>query len=140
MKLNMLVIPLSVTAVLTVPAYAADEAARSPISVHVLDISRGKPAAGMTVLLERADAEEWRELSKGKTDVAGRIETLLPQNKPIAAGTYRVTFQSGAYFAESKTKTLYPRITVIFEIADPKEHYHIPLLLSPFGYSTYRGN
>jgi len=140
MKLNMFVIPLSLTAILAMPACAGNEAGRSPITVHVLDTSRGKPAAGMTVILEQADAKEWREVGKGKTDQDGRIETLLPRNKPIAAGIYRITFDSGAYFAESKTKTFYPRVTVTFEIADPKEHYHVPLLLSPFGYSTYRGS
>jgi 5-hydroxyisourate hydrolase len=140
MKLSPFVIPLSLIAILTMPAPAADDAARSPITVHVLDTSRGKPAAGMTVLLELADGKEWRELAKGKTDVDGRSDTLLPRNKAIAAGIYRITFESGAYFAESKTRTFYPRITVIFEIAEPKEHYHVPLLLSPFGYSTYRGS
>lgn len=118
----------------------AESPARSPITVHVLDTSRGKPAAGVAVILEQADAKEWRELAKGKTDGDGRIETLLPKNKPVSAGIYRITFESGAYFAESKTKTFYPRITVMFEITDPKEHHHVPLLLSPFGYSTYRGS
>jgi len=134
------IIPLSLSAVLALPVWGGAEAARSPITVHVLDTSRGKPAAGMAVLLEQADGKEWRELARGKTDGDGRIETLLPRNKPIAAGVYRVTFESGAYFAGSKTRTFYPRITILFEVVDPKEHYHIPLLLSPFGYSSYRGS
>jgi len=140
MKLNMLIIPSSLAAIITLPVCGGAEIGRGPITVHVLDTSRGKPAAGLTVVLEQADGKEWRELSKGKTDGGGRIETLLPKNKPVPAGIYRITFESGAYFAESKTKTFYPRITVIFEIADPKEHYHVPLLLNPFGYSTYRGS
>lgn len=140
MKLDLFIIPLSVGAMLSLPICGGAEAGRSSITVHVLDTSRGKPATRVAVILEQADGKEWRELAKGKTDDDGRIETLLPKNKPVVAGIYRVTFESGAYFAESKTKTLYPRITVIFEVADPKEHYHIPLLLSPFGYSTYRGS
>lgn len=140
MKLDLCIIPLSLGAMLTLPVCGGVEAGRSSITVHVLDTSRGKPAAGIAVILEQADGKEWRELAKGKTDGDGRIETLLPKSKPVLAGIYRITFESGAYFAESKTKTLYPRITVLFEVVEPKEHYHIPLLLSPFGYSTYRGS
>lgn len=138
MRLNLIAI-VALAAGLGLPGRAVPPD-RSPITVHVLDTSRGKPAAGLAVVLEQADGKEWRELSKGKTDDNGRIETLLPRNKPIAAGVYRLTFETGAYFAASNTRTFYPRITVIFEIADPKEHYHLPLLLSPFGYSTYRGS
>lgn len=127
-------------ALLSILALPGIEAERSPITVHVLDTSRGKPAAGVAVLLEKADGKAWRELATAKTNGDGRVETLLPRSKPLPAGIYRVTFESGAYFAASKTKTFYPRIIVHFEVADPKEHYHIPLLLSPFGYSTYRGN
>ena len=140
MKLALFIMPWSVGAILALPVYAGAEAGRSPITVHVLDTSRGKPAAGVAVILEQADGKEWRELAKGKTDGDGRIETLLPKSKPLSAGIYRATFESGAYFAQSKTKTFYPRITVLFEVVDPKENYHIPLLLSPFGYSTYRGS
>lgn len=142
MKLEFLVIiiPLFLSTMLTPPICGGAEVERSPITIHVLDTSRGKPAAGVTVTLEQSDVKEWREMAKGKTDGHGRIETLLPKNQPVVAGVYRVTFESGTYFAESKTRTFYPRITVLFEIVDPKEHYHIPLLLSPFGYSTYRGS
>jgi 5-hydroxyisourate hydrolase len=117
----------------------AEPPARSPITVHVLDTGRGKPAAGLTVVLERAEGQDWRKVATAKTDGAGRIENLLPADKPVATGAYRLTFDSGAYFAASKTRTFYPHIVVIFEIDDPKEHYHVPLILSPFGYSTYRG-
>lgn len=135
-----LFVALSLAVAAAAPAGSTAEPERSPITIHVLDTSRGKPAAGLAVVLEQANGNEWRELAKGKTDADGRIDTLLPKGKPVAAGTYRITFDAGAYFAESKTKTFYPRIPVIFEVADPKEHYHIPLLLSPFGYSTYRGS
>jgi len=140
MKLDMFLIPLSLATMLTLPVCGGAEAERSPITVHVLDTSRGKPAAGLAVVLEQGDGKEWRELAKGKTDADGRIETFLPKSKPVVAGIYRVTFESGDYFAERKTRTFYPRIIIIFEVVDPKEHYHVPLLLSPFGYSTYRGS
>ncbi len=113
--------------------------ARSPITVHVLDTSRGKSATGLAVVLEQAEGKGWRKLAEAKTDDNGRIEKLLPASKPLAAGVYRLIFDSGAYFSATKTKTFYPRIVVIFEIEGGKGHYHIPLAPSPFGYSTYRG-
>lgn len=116
------------------------EPTRGPITVHVPDSSRGKPAVGMAVVLERAEGDKWQEMARGKTDVNGRIEKLLPSDKAMTAGVYRLRFESGAYFAECKTKTFYPHIFVIFGIENPKEHYHVPLILSPFGYSTYRGS
>jgi len=140
MHLNWFVLGLSLTVPLSLPVCAEPDTGRSPITVHVLDTGRGKPATGLTVVLEQAEGKGWRELARGKTDGDGRIETLLPKNKAIAAGIYRITFESGAYFAENKTKTFYPRIPVLFEITEAKEHYHVPLLLSPFGYSTYRGS
>ena len=117
----------------------ADGPTRSPITVHVLDTSLGKPAAGLTVVLERAEGKEWRQLGTGKTDAQGRIDNLLAKDQPLPIGVCRLTFESGAYFGVTKTKTFYPRITVIFEIDDTTQHYHMPLTLSPFGYSTYRG-
>jgi 5-hydroxyisourate hydrolase len=139
MKLALLTVSVAAVA-LFLPAGSSAEAERAPITIHVLDTARGKPAAGIVVILERANGQEWRELGKGKTDGNGRIETILPKGQPVVAGTYRITFESGAYFAEQKVKTFYPRVVVLFEVVDPKEHYHIPLLLSPFGYSTYRGS
>jgi 5-hydroxyisourate hydrolase len=121
------------------PLIGGAETPRSPITVHVLDSSRGKAGAGLAVVLERAEGKEWQEMGKEKTNDNGRIDKLLPGDKPMAAGIYRLVFDTGTYFAESKTKTFYPKIVVIFEIIDPKEHYHVPLILSPFGYSTYRG-
>lgn len=140
MKLDLFILPSFVGTLLTLPVCGGEEAGRSPITVHVLDTSRGSPAPGVAVMLEQADGKEWRELARGKTDADGRIESILPRNKPVTAGIYRVTFESGAYYAERHTRTFYPRITVFFEVVDPKDHYHIPLLLSPFGYSTYRGS
>ncbi len=117
----------------------ADAPPRSPITVHALDTSRGKPAGGLAVTLEQAEGKEWRKIASAKTDDQGRIEALLPEGKSLSAGVYRLTFDTGAYFAASKTRTFYPHVVVTFQIDDPKEHYHVPLTLSPFGYSTYRG-
>jgi 5-hydroxyisourate hydrolase len=140
MKLTHLVLPLSWLALLCVPVCGGADRARSPITVHALDTTRGKPIVGMAVVLERSDGKAWRELARANTDADGRIETLLPRDKEVSAGVYRLTFETGAYYAASKTKTFYPRVIIFFEITEPKEHYHVPLLLSPFGYSTYRGS
>ena len=118
----------------------AEPVVRSPITVHVLDTQRGKPAEGLAVILEQAEGKEWREISKGKTGADGRIETLVPKDKRLPTGVYRLTFDSGAYFAETKTKTFYPRVVIIFEVENLDSHYHVPLIISPFGYSTYRGS
>jgi 5-hydroxyisourate hydrolase len=121
---------------------AADEKerVRSPITVHVLDSSRGKPAVGLTAVLEQAKGDGWQKIAEGQTDANGRLDKLLPADKAVAAGVYRIRLESGAYFAASKTKTFYPYIVIVFEIENPKDHRHIPLILSPFGYTTYRGN
>lgn len=133
---------LTLTCLLLTSQMGSGEAdpARSPITVHVLDSSRGKPAVGLAVVLERAKGDEWQSVGQDKTDANGRIDKLLPGDKPLAAGVYRLRFETGAYFAESKTKTFYPHVVITFEVENPKEHYHVPLILSPFGYSTYRGS
>ncbi len=110
------------------------------ISTHILDVSRGRPAAGMVIVLERRDAAgAFIELGRGETDADGRQKTLLG-DMPLKAGIHRLTFDTGGYFARLGEKTFYPSVAVLFEIAEPSQHHHVPLLLSPFGYSTYRGN
>ena len=112
----------------------------SPITTHVLDVSTGKPAAGVPVVLEIETAGRgWKQLSGGATDGDGRLRHLLAPGS-LVAGTYRLVFDTRAYFEFQKTAGLYPQVTVAFEVRDPAEHYHIPLLLSPYGYSTYRGS
>ena len=112
----------------------------SKITTHVLDISLGRPAANVQVLLEaKVTAEEWKEEGRGSTDADGRLKELAAE-KTLRAGTYRLTFDTGAYFAARKTLGFYPQVTVVFEVRDAEKHYHIPLLLSPFGFSTYRGS
>jgi len=97
------------------------------ITTHILDISRGKPAAGVPVRLERKEGGQWKELARGATNADGRVADLLPQ---APRGLYRLIFE---------TKGFFPDITIAFEVSDDR-HHHVPLLLSPFGYSTYRGS
>lgn len=115
----------------------------SGITTHVLDTSRGEPAAGVSVTLELhsvGDAGEWLRIGTGVTGADGRAADFVPPTAALAAGTYRLVFDSGAYFKAFAVATFYPRIAVVFEVRDPAQHYHVPLLLSPFGYSTYRGS
>jgi 5-hydroxyisourate hydrolase len=112
----------------------------SAITTHILDTSRGRPAAGVLVVLERRSGEGHHELGRGSTDADGRLRTLLPQGAPVDPGVYRLTFHTAAYFAANEGEWFYPEVTIAFEIRDSAQHYHVPLLLNPFGYSTYRGS
>jgi 5-hydroxyisourate hydrolase len=110
----------------------------SRITTHVLDTSRGRPAAGVAVALEReGDGGDWITVGRGTTDADGRLKNLTVAE--AEAGTYRLTFETGAYFAAHGVESFYPRVAVIFGVA-AGEHYHVPLLVNPFGYSTYRGS
>jgi 5-hydroxyisourate hydrolase len=110
----------------------------SPITTHVLDTARGRPAAGIPVSLCLQEDEKWQELGRGITDQDGRITDLLHESK-LKKGKYRLTFETGQYLASSG-KAFFPEVEIVFEIHDPAQHYHVPLLLSPYGYSTYRGS
>ena len=110
------------------------------ISTHVLDTSIGRPAAGIRVQLEWRDGDDWRVVASGEANGDGRVPNLLPEGASIAPGEFRLTFDTRRYFAESSTATLYPAISIVFEVAAGQTHYHVPLLLSPFGYTTYRGS
>ncbi|MFQ5777250.1 MAG: hydroxyisourate hydrolase [Terriglobia bacterium] len=113
----------------------------SAITTHVLDTARGRPAAGVPVVLEIESAgRNWKVLGRGTTDADGRLRELLPPGSTLAAGTYRLTFDTQAYFSLHSLEGFYPRVTVFFTVRDTAQHYHVPLLLSPFGYSTYRGS
>ena len=111
----------------------------SPITTHVLDTARGGPAAGVPIRLEVQEAGAWRELAAGVTNSDGRVHGLLPEGG-LEARTYRMSFETGVYFTSLGLKGFYPYAQIVFEIHEPEEHYHVPLLLSPFGYSTYRGS
>ncbi len=111
----------------------------SPITTHVLDVSCGKPAANISCKLERLNSQsQWEKIGEGVTNQDGRVDTLL--SSPINKGIYRIEFLTKPYFEQKKTNSFYPSVTVHFEIVSPEEHYHVPLLLSPYGYSTYRGS
>ncbi len=110
----------------------------SAITTHVLDTSLGRPAAGVPVVLERLAGDAWVRLAQAHTDGDGRVRDLGPDQ--LAEGLYRLDFDTATYFAARGARAFYPRITVTFHVADGSEHYHVPLLLSPFAYSTYRGS
>jgi 5-hydroxyisourate hydrolase len=112
----------------------------SSITTHVLDTAAGRPAAGVGVTLELQSDQGWQELGRGATDGDGRLRTLLPADFTFAPGVYRLTFDVGAYFAAQHVASFYPSVSISFVVRDAAEHYHVPLLLSPYGYSTYRGS
>jgi 5-hydroxyisourate hydrolase len=113
----------------------------SPITTHVLDTARGRPAAGVPITIERrAPDGRFAELGRGVTDDDGRLRTLLGEGELLIEGFYRLTFDTGTYFSGLGIAGFYPEVTVVFEIREPSAHYHVPLLLSPYGYSTYRGS
>jgi 5-hydroxyisourate hydrolase len=115
----------------------------SSISTHVLDISKGRPAVGVAVELDvrtsKAGIESWELLGKGETDADGRVRSLIHGGGSLVQATYRLTFATGSYFSAQGIDSFYPSVTIIFQIRDASQHYHVPLLLSPYGYSTYRG-
>jgi 5-hydroxyisourate hydrolase len=113
----------------------------SPITTHVLDTARGRPAEGLAVVLEQSDGgASWVELARGLTNADGRLATLLSEGAALPAGVYRLRFGTAGYFASLGVRGFYPEVQVVFQIDDPAGHYHVPLLLSPYGYSTYRGS
>jgi 5-hydroxyisourate hydrolase len=112
----------------------------SRLSTHVLDTSRGRPAGGVVVVLESAKTDgTFSELSRGVTDADGRIADLHPTG-PLPRGEYRLRFLTGDYLRARGDAVFYPEVPVRFFIDDSAVRYHLPLLLSPFGYSTYRGS
>ena len=112
----------------------------STITTHILDTARGKPAGGVPATLEVESAGAWELVGKGTTNADGRISDLVPKEVTLTAGVYRLVFETAKYFANNQIEGFYPQVTVVFRVDDPAKHYHVPLLLSPFGYSTYRGS
>jgi 5-hydroxyisourate hydrolase len=113
---------------------------KSPITSHVLDTALGLPARGLGVRLDVLETGgNWRVLGTGLTDADGRVSGLLASGV-LEAGTYRLSFETGAYHRAQGRTGFYPRVDIIFEVVETTAHYHVPLLLSPFGYSTYRGS
>jgi 5-hydroxyisourate hydrolase len=109
------------------------------LSTHVLDATSGKPAVAVGILLETFRDGGWTEVATGLTDDDGRVKDWLPADLP-GVGTHRLLFDTGAYFTRMGVASFYPAVTITFVIDDPRQHYHVPLLLSPFAYSTYRGS
>lgn len=111
----------------------------SQLTTHVLDTALGKPAAGLTIRLLNKTGGNWQVIAEGITNSDGRIPNLLPSDSRLAIETYKMIFETGDYFTSTARTVFYPVVEIYFNIADDS-HYHIPLLLSPFGYSTYRGS
>jgi len=109
------------------------------LSTHILDTAHGRPAAGVALALSRLEGGEWIELGRGGTDADGRCKTLLG-DAPLEAATYKIYFATAEYYAAQKLTGLYPFVEIVFTVTDPAQHYHIPLLLTANGYTTYRGS
>jgi 5-hydroxyisourate hydrolase len=105
------------------------------VSTHVLDAVSGRPAAGLRVGLARRDGAGWTALASARTDADGRVAAIAAGE--LAAGVYQLTFETGEYQAGP---TFYPVVVIVFQVSDPAAHHHVPLLLSPYAYSTYRGS
>ena len=111
----------------------------SQLTTHVLDTSNGKPAEGVTIILYQQHREEWKQFTVGVTNADGRIPDLLQKDIVLESGVYKIKFETKEYFDTQGVQTFYPFVEITFTITD-SEHYHVPLLLNPFGYSTYRGS
>lgn len=112
----------------------------STISTHILDTAQGKPANRVAVSLERQKSDEsWEQLTHAWTDEDGRVKPFFLLEEPLPAGVYRLVFDTESYFSALNIRSFYPQVCVVFTIDEEHQHYHIPLLISPFGYSTYRG-
>jgi len=111
----------------------------SKLTTHVLDTALGKPAEGVTIVLEGLKSSGFKEIGRGVTNADGRVKEIMGDTG-LSAGTYKMTFHTKDYMAATQRACFYPYVEVVFEVTKPDEHHHIPLLLSPFGYSTYRGS
>lgn len=111
-----------------------------PLTTHVLDTSLGTPAAGLEISLEIQSDGKFVPVKSAVTNSDGRLSESLIPDRTLRAAVYRITFDTGGYYAALGTSCFYPTASIVFEITQPEEHYHVPLLLSPYGYSTYRGS
>ncbi|RLS37196.1 MAG: hydroxyisourate hydrolase [Planctomycetota bacterium] len=142
-RFSLLVLVSSIGLWATIGRFAGSEekpAATSTLSTHVLNTTTGKPASGVTVMLQRQAGLDWQEVKRAETDGRGRVSDFYLPGKPLPAGTYRLVFETGKYFKSQGTATFFPRVEILFAIEKTDEHYHVPLLISPYGYSTYRGS
>jgi hydroxyisourate hydrolase len=111
----------------------------SQITTHVLDVAAGRPGRDIDVRLMNKVDKDWHTIAQGITNGDGRVSDLLPAGRTLSPGIYKMVFETGNYYHDQKIKTFYPCIEILFNVFDDA-HYHVPLLLSPFGYSTYRGS
>ena len=111
----------------------------SQITTHILDTMQGRPADGVAIILYEKQPKGWTEIAKGITNNDGRVATLLKKDVVLEHGTYKLKFETQAYFTQLRLQTFYPFVEIVFDITSD-EHYHVPLLISPYGYSTYRGS
>ena len=119
---------------------AAFSAPTGTLSVHILNQQTGLPSSGVTVTLEKQQANKWTELASGVTDNDGRIKSLYPAEEDMQPGIYKVTFKTGDDFNKQKLASFFPEIPVLFTVTRTNEKLHIPLLLSQYGYSSYKGS
>lgn len=108
------------------------------ISTHILDTTRGRPASGVRVTLEAKGESGWTRVGDGTTDADGRVKALMVESP--SPGTYRITFEVSPYFEAQSVKAFYPEVSITFLVAEGGQHFHVPLLLNPFGFTTYRGS
>ena len=111
----------------------------SQITTHILDTTKGKPAVNVSITLFQQAGDNWLEIARGITNSDGRIADLLPKEIQLEPGIYKLKFFTKEYFAQGGTANFYPFVEIVFDVAGT-EHYHVPLLLNPFGYATYRGS
>ena len=111
----------------------------SQVTSHILDTSAGKPAQGVKVMLFFFEEDQWVAVNGGITNEDGRVTDLVEENKTLEKGIYKLKFETSEYFKQKSEATFYPFVEIVFEIKDTS-HYHVPLLLNPYGYSTYRGS
>ena len=111
----------------------------SQLTTHILDTTKGRPASGITIILYRGENDEWTEIARGVTNTDGRIADLLSKNERLQHCIYKIRFETKDYFDKDQAQTFYPYVEIVFDVTSD-EHYHVPLLLNPFGYSTYRGS
>jgi 5-hydroxyisourate hydrolase len=109
------------------------------LSTHILDTSLGRPAPNVSLVLSKRSGDGWNEAGRGVTDADGRCRTLLG-DAPLEQATYMLRFEITSYFAAQNVTPLYPYIEIVFAVAEPSQHYHIPLLVTANGYTTYRGS
>jgi len=111
----------------------------SQLTTHILDTTKGKPASGVNIILYQLEENTWKQIAEGATNADGRIPDLLDKNVQLEFGAYKMKFETATYFGLQSIQTFYPYVEIVFSITS-NEHYHIPLLLNPYGYSTYRGS